>query len=229
MAEIVIHSISGPINMPDIDTFLFDLDGTLIDSLDLHIEAFQWILDKLGKDISKKELEPLMGKTPQDIIKKFFGNLTREELLHAATQKEDKLANIIESVYVYPHISTFLKQLKENNLKSIVISSTHRRLVKILLDKAELLQFLDDIVSGDEVNHGKPNPEPFAKGVIKANTKSNQTIAIGDSIHDFQSASAAGCNFVGILTGKTDEKTFLNAGCKILVNTISDFEIVKNL
>jgi len=224
MRSVTVHGVHGDVIFDAIDTFLFDLDGTLIDSLDLHIEAFQWILRKLGQNISKDQLEPLMGKTPQDIIHQFFQHMSREELLEAAGEKEDKLAQIIDTVYVYPGIKQFLNQLQQYQVHSIVISSTHRRLVKILLDKASLLQYLSDIVSGDEVSHGKPDAEPFHKGIVKAGSQGLNVIAVGDSLHDYHSATAAGANFVGILTGKTDRQTFEDAGLSLLIESITAFE-----
>jgi len=208
-----------------INTFLFDLDGTLIDSLDLHIEAFQWVLNQLGKSVARETLEPLMGRTPQDIIKQFFADMSREELLHAARLKEDKLAEIIDHVYVYPHIQPFLQELKRLGLKLIVISSTHKKLVEILLQKAGLLPYLDDIVSGDEVKNGKPDPEPFALGVQKAKSISSKAVAIGDSVHDYQSAIAAGVNFIGILTGKTEKQTFVEYGLTNLISNINELSL----
>lgn len=213
------------ITLENIEAFLFDLDGTLIDSLDLHIEAFQWILNKLGKSVPKDRLDPLMGRTPQDIINEFFDDMSREELLSAASEKEDHLSKIVENVYVYPGIEEFLQKLQSIGVKSIVISSTHKRLVKILLEKAGLFQYMTDTVSGDEVKNGKPDPEPFLQGTEKAGVPKSKVIAIGDSIHDYQSASSAGVHFIGILTGKTERSTFENYGLDLMINSISEISL----
>ena len=204
----------------EISAILFDLDGTLIDSLDLHIEAFQWILRKLGKEIGREELEPLMGLTPQDIIKQYFSELSKDELLALSGQKEDRLDTIVEDVYVYPGVIEFLKILRSNSVKTIVISSTHRRLVQVLLRHAGIYELIDDIVSGDEVREGKPHPEPFLTGAIKSGQQPANCLAIGDSLYDFHSATAGDIPFIGILTGKTKKAKFHAAGCKYTAKNI---------
>jgi HAD superfamily hydrolase (TIGR01549 family) len=211
--------------LENVNTILFDLDGTLIDTLDLHIESFQWILDRLGKEVKSEELSKLMGKTPQDIIKKYFTNMSREELLNAASQKEEYLATLIQDVYVYNGVPELLKKLRELKIKSVVISSTHRNLVKILLNKANLLDIVTDIVSGDEVRKGKPDPEPFITGMNKVNSNIENTVGIGDSIFDYHSCKAAGIRFIGVLTGKTNKRTFEQEGVDLIINSLRDIRL----
>lgn len=215
--------------LKNVSAILFDLDGTLIDSLDLHIESFQWILDKLGKDVDKEELEPLMGQTPQDIIKRFFSDITHEKLWSAAMEKEDYMSDYVDEVYVYPGIRKFLQKLGKLGIKRVVISSTHRELVKLLLKKANLFDYIEQIVSGDEISNGKPAPDPFLKGVEKVKVNPKDAVAIGDSIHDLKSSSNAGIRFIGVLTGKTDEKTFRKYNHGLIIDNISDISIVNSL
>lgn len=210
---------------------LFDLDGTLINSLDLHITSFQWILKKLGKEVSADSLEKLMGKTPQDIIQTYFKNLPQEQLWAAAKEKENYLGKIVQHVYVYEGVLQLLRQLGNRGIKRIVISSTYRELVKLLLEKGGLLQEIDEIVSGEEVRKGKPDPEPFRKGVAKVqqlmhrNTSACNMLAVGDAIYDGQSATAAGLQFIGVLTGKTSAEIFEAAGFTQLISGVKTLQI----
>lgn len=226
MSVIQITSTNGKTQLSGIKAILFDLDGTLIDSLDLHIQSFQWILNKLGKDVEFDQLEGLMGLTPQDIIKKFFQDLSMDTIWTAATEKEDYLGTIIEKVYVYPGIHDFLKQLGKLGIQRVVISSTHRRLVEQLLEKAGLMDLIDEIVSGDEIIYGKPHPEPFLKGVEKSRIKVSEAIGIGDSVYDAQSCKGGGIKFIGILTGKTNLEEFKKIGVREIIKSISKLSIL---
>ena len=224
MSSIQAITGNGNIQISGIKAILFDLDGTLIDSLDLHIQSFQWILKKLGKDIKIDQLEGLMGLTPQDIIRNFFTDLNMDEIWAAAIAKESYLGTIIKKVYVYPGIHEFLVLLGQLGIKKVVISSTHRKLVDLLLEKAGLLEMVDEIVSGDEITHGKPHPEPFVKGAVKLGLDVSETIGIGDSIFDAQSCEAGGIKFIGILTGKTKIDEFRQNGY-IAIESISNILI----
>ncbi|MCE7735870.1 MAG: HAD hydrolase-like protein [Candidatus Heimdallarchaeota archaeon] len=220
--DVIITDVNGAKHeFSQVEAFLFDLDGTLIHSLDLHIEAFRAILDQMGKSVSRDELEPLMGLTPQDIIQKFTPELSHQQIWQAAIEKEDHLSTIIKDVHVFPHVIELLTQLAQYDVKRVVISSTHQRLVILLLEAARIMDLIDDIVSGDEIKNGKPHSEPFILGMNKANASTSTTIAIGDSLHDQQSADSAFIPFLSLLTGKTDKITFNQNKAKIIIANLS--------
>ncbi|MHA2030121.1 MAG: HAD family hydrolase, partial [Candidatus Kariarchaeaceae archaeon] len=138
--DIIVTDVSGQMHQfSHVKAILFDLDGTLIHSLDLHIKAFQAILDQLGKSVHRDDLEPLMGLTPQDIIRKFTPELTHQQIWKAAIEKEDHLSTIITDIHVFPYVVKLLTQLGQYDVKRIVISSTHQRLVILLLEAAGIM------------------------------------------------------------------------------------------
>lgn len=209
----------------NIKGILFDLDGTLISTLDLHIESFQWILNKLGKEVHRKDLEKLMGLTPQDIIKRFLQGIDEESLWEASVEKENYLETLIKHVTPFSGVEVFLQNLKANNIQTAVISSTHLKLVKILLRSAKLLDYFDAIISGDEITHGKPNPEPFQKGLDKLGINAESGIGIGDSIFDSESSLRAGMRFIGVLTGKTTQEEFKKFNGIHLIKSMNDLSL----
>ncbi len=210
----------------DVQAVLMDLDGTLIDTLDLHIESFQWILKRLGKDVKSSDLEHLMGRTPNDIIQSFLQNLTPEEVYKAANEKEEYLEGLLLHVKPYQGVTKFLMDCKNNNVKTVVISSTYKDLVFTLLRKAGLLQYIDEIVSGDEISRGKPDPEPFLKGLEKSETDRDHVVGFGDSIFDAYSCTSADIRFIPVLTGKTTIELFLEKGFDKSISSFKDVSIV---
>lgn len=219
------EGINGTCTFDNIKAVLFDLDGTLINTLDLHIEAFQWILKKLGKDVPKTALESLMGMTPHEIIQKFLADISPEEAWKAATEKEGYLETLIKDVQPFPGVISLLENLERKGVLRVVISSTYKGLVITLLKNAGLLEKIDYIVSGEEIKKGKPNPEPFLKGLAKTGFKETEAVGIGDSIYDALSCKRAGIRFIGVLTGKTDEKAFKDAGVECVISTFQHLEI----
>ena len=148
-----------------------------------------------------------------------------ETIWEAAIAKENYLETIIEDIFVYPGIKPFLKRLKERDCTTVVISSTYGKLVEIMLEKAGLLNFIDYIVSGDEISKGKPDPEPFLKGLEKTGLLPEEAIGLGDSIFDAKSCTSAGIQFIGLLTGKTPRKKFNEAKVPYLIKSIHDLII----
>ena len=226
--DIIITDVRGKKHeFSQVEAMLFDLDGTLIHSLDLHIEAFQAILNQMGKSVSRDDLEPLMGLTPQDIIQKFTPELSHQQIWQAAIEKEDHLSKIIKEIHVFPHVVELLTQLALYNVKKVVISSTHQRLVILLLEAAGIMDLIDEVVSGDEIKNGKPHPDPFLLGMNKANASTSTTIAIGDSLHDQNSANAALIPFLSLLTGKTDQHAFDQNEAKMIISDLASITLRK--
>lgn len=223
--DLIVTGLENTCKFDNVKAVLLDLDGTLINTLDLHIEAFQWILKRLGKQVSKEELESLMGRTPHDIISSFFSDITPEEAWKAATEKEGYLESLIKEVQPFPGVKTLLTKFGSHGVRRVVISSTYRRLVETLLKNAGLIDQIDSIVSGEDIVHGKPDPEPFTKGLRAAGVEETAAIGIGDSVHDAISCMRAGIRFIGVLTGKTSNKQFLDNDVRCVVSTFQHIDL----
>ncbi len=227
--NITINSCRGElIKFENIEGMLFDLDGTLVDTLNLHILAFKDILKEYDIKIKDGELEKLMGRTPQDIFRIYLPELSDSELWQLSIRKEEYLYSLVESpseIIVNQGVRSLLHELGEKNIKRVVISSSHRSLVNRLLSNVNLTEFFETMVCGDDVKKGKPDPEPFSKGADRTGLSSAKIIAIGDSIYDFLSASSAGLHFIGITTGKTSCEKFYNNNCNSVINSFFDIRL----
>ncbi|MHA2169170.1 MAG: HAD family hydrolase [Candidatus Kariarchaeaceae archaeon] len=213
------------IEIDGVQAILLDLDGTLVDTLDLHVQSFEWILSELGKQVPVKELEQLMGLTPQDIIKKFFPNLSDDDIWEYAIRKEEYLYRNVTSFKINDGVLSLLTKLGNLGVRRVIISSTHRSLVNRLLSTVGLTDYLDDMVCGDEISNGKPNPEPYLKGLKKSGYPRQHVVGIGDSIYDGLSLNAAGIQFIGITTGKTSCEKMLANNFDCVIDGFHDLEI----
>jgi beta-phosphoglucomutase-like phosphatase (HAD superfamily) len=227
--DISIQTCAGQvIRYTDIRGILFDLDGTLLDTLDLHIESFQKILSDHNVIVGDIELESFMGRTPQDILSYYLPNLDSDSIWDVAIQKEEYLYTLIpnsNSIRIFPGVISLLEQLGEISIPRIVISSTHRSLVNRLLSNANIVELLDEMVPGDEVVRGKPDPDPFLQGAIKSGVDKEFVVGVGDSIYDYQSCFTAGIRFIGTTTGKTNYMKFRNNNVLSVVNSFDDIRI----
>ncbi len=213
----------------DVRGILFDLDGTLLDTLDLHIESFKKILGDFSVKVNANELEAFMGRTPQDILAYYLPNLDSDSIWDAAIQKEEYLYTLIpnsDGIRIFPGVISLLERLGEIGIPRVVISSTHRSLVNRLLSNANLVELLDEMVPGDEVVRGKPDPEPFLQGALKSGIDKEFVVGVGDSIFDYQSCNAAGIRFVGTTTGKTNFDKFRNNNVLSVIDSFNDIKII---
>ncbi|HME51339.1 MAG TPA: HAD family phosphatase [Candidatus Lokiarchaeia archaeon] len=191
---------------------LFDLDGTLTNTLDQHVEAFHRVFTRNGFNVERCKIQANMGRRPFDIVRdlifggKTDGELSQEQveqLYQLAQEKIDEFTGLIpEHPPRMPGIPDVLVKAKQLGLKLAVVSSTTYKNVKIILDRIGVFKYLDALVTGEEVQVGKPHPEAYVKGAEKLGLPKENLIIIGDSIHDIGSAKGGGLRILAVATGK---------------------------
>lgn len=191
---------------------IFDLDGTLTNTLDQHIEAFHRVFTRNGYDVDREMIKANMGRRPFDIVRDliFDGRPDEElseeqiaDLYRMAQEKIDEFSTLIpEHPPRMPGVPDVLVKAKKLGLKLVVVSSTTFKNVKTILDRIDVFKLLDGLVTGEDVKIGKPHPEAFLKGAEKLGFPKENLIVIGDSVHDIGSAKAGGLRIISVATGK---------------------------
>ena len=187
--------------MPPIRTVLFDLDGTLIDSVRLILDSYHHTLEAHGFPARTDEewLEgvgtPLAAQFAawQDDVG------TLEALI--ATYREYNLKHHDRMVTVYPGVVEVVRTLKEDGVGTGLVTSKNRSGALRGLTLARLEAPMDVLVCADEVDNPKPHPEPVEKAVRLLGADARATIYVGDSIHDMRSGRAAGVRTAAVLWG----------------------------
>ena len=204
----------GDKKLKDIELFLFDLDGTLINSAQDIAEAVNFTLKELGKN-------PL----PNDEIIKHVGygarNLMKDILKTLDNNIIDRATNIFRDYYLkhsceytkpYPYIVELLNILKERNKKIGVITNKFEAVSKEILDKLNLSKYTDILIGADTTEERKPSPKPVLYALETLNVRPENSIIIGDSEVDIQAGKNAGINTALVLYGygKTELAKQLN-------------------
>jgi pyrophosphatase PpaX len=187
--------------MPKLRTVLFDLDGTLIDSVRLILDSYHHTLAAHGLPPRSDE-EWLQGVgTP---LTAQFGALQETAaMLDAliATYREYNLKHHDRMVTVYPGVVNVVRELKRNGITTGLVTSKNRSGALRGLTLAQLESLMDVMVCADEVENPKPHPEPVEKAVRLLGADPATTVYVGDSIHDMRSGRAAGVRTAAVLWG----------------------------
>lgn len=187
--------------MSVIRTVLFDLDGTLIDSVRLILDSYHHTLATHGLPPRTDE-EWLAGiGTP---LSAQFGPwrddpATLEALI--ATYREYNLKHHDRMVTVYPGVVAVVRALKDEGISTGLVTSKNRSGALRGLTLAQLESVMDVLVCADEVENPKPHPEPVEKAVRLLHADPRATVYVGDSIHDMRSGRAAGVRTAAVLWG----------------------------
>jgi pyrophosphatase PpaX len=182
-------------------TVLFDLDGTLIDSVRLILDSYHHTLatHRLPPRSDREWLEGV--GTP--LTAQFAAWQDTEGMLDAliSTYREYNLKHHDRMVTVYPGVVDVVKALKEDGIATGLVTSKNRSGALRGLTLARLESLMDVLVCADEVENPKPHPEPVERAVRLLGADRASTVYVGDSIHDMRSGRAAGVRTAAVLWG----------------------------
>jgi pyrophosphatase PpaX len=186
---------------PPLHTVLFDLDGTLIDSVRLILDSYHHTLAVHGLP-PRSDQEWLRGVgTPLTV--QFAECCDDRRLMEAlvATYREYNLAHHDRMVTVYPGVVAAVERIRASGRRTGLVTSKNRSGALRGLTLAKLNEMMDVLVCADEVTNPKPHPEPVEKAVALLGADAGTTLYVGDSIHDMQSGRAAGVRTAAALWG----------------------------
>ena len=215
-----------------IKAIIFDMDGLMIDSERVTFECYQEILKGMNLTMDEEFYKILLGKPLKGIYQRFYdvyGNdFPIEDVIkdvHALMAKRFET----EGVPIKTGLKSLLEYLKENNYKTIVATSSNRDRVDTILSQAQITDYFDDSICGDEVTKGKPNPEVFLKSCQKLGVNVDEAIVLEDSEAGIQASYDAGIKVICIPDMKYPEKQYEEKTFKILKDLNGVTEYLKNL
>lgn len=187
--------------MPTIDTFLFDLDGTLIDSIELILRSFRHTLRQHNQTVPPDRVWLAGIGTPLRTQLRAFAREPAELESLIATYRNYTLAHHDDLVRPYPGITSALESLKAAAGCLAVVTSKARAGMHRGLEVCGLTGLFDAHVAADDVSHHKPHPAPVLKALELLGADPSRTVFVGDSPHDMASGRAAGVRTAAALWG----------------------------
>lgn len=184
-------------------TFIFDLDGVIVDTAKYHFLAWQRLASQLGIEFTPEHNEQLKGVSrvrSLDLILK-LGKIEalQEDKNKWLIQKNTEYLSYIEKVdqtEILPGVLSVLNYLKEHQ-QNIVLGSASKN-ARPILEKTGIIHYFDVIVDGNDVTNAKPDPEVFLQGAKKMNVTPNNCIVFEDSVAGIQAANMANMISIGI-------------------------------
>ena len=187
--------------MHQIQTVLFDLDGTLIDSVRLILDSYHHTLTHHGLP-PRTDDHWLKGVgTPLNVQFAEWRDTPEQLEAMIATYREYNLKHHDRMVTVYPGMVEAVREIKAAGRQTGLVTSKNRQGAIRGLKLVGLEALMDVLVCADEVNNPKPHPEPVEKAVELLGADPGTTVYVGDSIHDMQAGRAAGVRTAAALWG----------------------------
>jgi beta-phosphoglucomutase len=183
---------------------VFDMDGVVVDSMPTHLVTWQQTLAPLGIEPSADDLYPLEGmpteQTAQRLTEQLAGQACSEtEAQELAATKRGLFRALFNPTFV-PGIVPLLYDLHGRGYRIGLVTGSARSVVDETLKPAGILDLFDTIISGDEVSHGKPDPEPFGRAAKNLGLRPSMCLVVENAPLGIQSARAAGMPCVALET-----------------------------
>lgn len=193
---------------------IFDVDGTLIDSVDLHAIAWHEALVEFGHDVSFEEVRGQIGKGGDKLIPVF---LSGEEQKDHGKDLERWRGERFKSKYLpmirpFSAVPDLLARVREAGLLIAVASSAKKDELKKYLEIAGVTKLVDTTVSSEDVEESNPEPDVFKAVLTKLSIEGSDAVAIGDTPYDAEAARKAGVRTIGVLSGGFLESDLRQAG-----------------
>lgn len=169
---------------------LFDFDGTLIDTNEAVIESLKDSIEVFtGNSVEFEELIPVLGKPIIDQMRYFSEELCEEMVEHYRKGYRKREGNM---TFIFNNVESLLNNLKAKGFKIGITSNKSRRGINYGLNKFNLSNYIDFIISVDDVEKKKPHPECIYKIMKEKGYSNNELIIVGDSPHDIRCGINAG-------------------------------------
>ncbi len=183
-----------------IEGIIFDLDGTILNSRVLRVDAWLNAFADFGIQVSKEEIGPLLGLPGVDLAGRYSSKAFEIE-----EAEERYFRSHIGELKFYPDVEATIDAIKKSGIRTSIVTSSRRRFVEILG-----LRF-SPVVTIDDVTVGKPDPEGYVKALeIMGISDPHKIIVVGDAISDMKPAVEIGAIAVFIRHGSNSQCNICN-------------------
>jgi HAD superfamily hydrolase (TIGR01509 family) len=187
---------------------IFDLDGTLVDSNELHVRAWQETFRHFGKQIPIERLREQIGKGGDQYLPEF---LTELEIREFGKQADEYRGEIFKKKYLpevrpFPKVRELFERVRQQGKKIALASSGKETEVRQYEKLIGIEGLADARVTADQVEHSKPKADVFLAALRNlGQLPPDEAIAIGDTPYDVQAAKKIGLPIIGLLCGGFSE------------------------
>ncbi len=195
---------------------LFDVDGTLVDTVDLHAQAWVEALQHFGIQADFTDIRLQIGKGGDQLLPGLMPPDMLEELGEEIQEFRSDLfkRKYMSQVKAFPGVRELFERIKASGLRIVLASSGHADEVETHKATTNIADLIDDATTSEDAERSKPFPDIFEAAFGKLGlSERSDAIVVGDTPYDAEAARAAGLSTIGVLCGGFTEQALRQAGC----------------
>ena len=184
-----------------IGAVILDLDGTLVDSNQLHAEAFARALHEVGRDVPRATIHRQIGKGADQFLPALVGGDAAAAQTVEGRARQIYRQHLAAFVYPLPGAAALLRSLRERGVQAWLGTSANPGEIAAPLASLGGEGLVTGIVSAGEVEASKPDPDIFGVALRRCGLRPDEVLVLGDTVWDVEAASRAGLRAACVLTG----------------------------
>jgi beta-phosphoglucomutase family hydrolase len=202
---------------------LWDVDGTLVDTAELHFQAWCALAQELGQPFTRADFACTFGWRNPEIIPRLFGAHHGDaEIAALGDRKEDLYrAQARHGIELLPGVAELLESLHAAGARQAIGSSAPRANLEMILDLTNTRRYLPVIVAMEDTRRGKPDPEVFLSAARRLGVAPSRCVVLEDAPVGIQAARAGGMRAIGVtFVGHHSVESLRRAGADLVVPTL---------
>jgi phosphoglycolate phosphatase-like HAD superfamily hydrolase len=209
--------VPDPAEVPlSIKAVVFDVDGTLIDTNDLHVASWVETFRRFGHSVAPEAVRGQIGKGADQLLPVFLppGEVERRGREIAEARGELFLKSYVDRARPFPGVRELFLRLRAAGQRIVLATSSKAGELERILAPAGVGDLIDEATTADDAEHSKPSPDIFRAALERiAPIGAAEAVAVGDTPYDAEAAGGAGLRCVGLLCGGFPEAALRGAGC----------------
>lgn len=205
---------------------IWDMDGTMVDTAELHFNAWQEMGERLQRPFSRAEFTATFGWRNPEIFREIYGNRFSDQEIAALGEQKEQLYRAAakrQGIELLPGVRRLLEELHACGFRQAVGSSAPRANLDLILRLTSVEQFFDAVVSMEDTQRGKPDPEVFLIAAKKLGVPPQNCLVLEDAPAGVQAAHAGGMKCVAVdFAGHHSADKLVAAGADHVVRTLEE-------
>jgi beta-phosphoglucomutase len=211
------------------EAVIFDWDGTLADTRQAIVIAFQKALSEINCKVSDRYIERRIGigaaETFRDLLRSAKMQFDEKLIQHLIERKSQLEIELTNQVKLFPGAKELLEAL-HGKVKMGLASMNNRSVIIHLLKANDLEKYFDVVLTAESISHSKPDPEIFLKTAFKLKASPEKCVVIEDSIFGVKAAKLANMSCIAVLTGVYSKQELEREKPDLIVKTLKDSQIM---
>jgi HAD superfamily hydrolase (TIGR01509 family) len=208
-----------------VEAVIFDVDGTLLDTVDLHAAAWHLAFQRFGREIPIDKLRHEVGKTEDQLLSRFLSpdDMSRLGGGVSSLRAEIYARDFLPRARAFPGVHQLFLRITTDGRRIVLASSAPRAELEVCVERAGVGDFLSGAVSVDDTDRSKPHPDLFEAALDQlGSVDPRDVVIVGDAPSDAEAAAKLGVPTVGLLCGGVPEMELLEAGCMVVYRDPED-------